>query len=128
MLNILIIDDNIKLRRQIKRILVSTLPFLRIAEASDEREAFLEIEKHRPQLVIMDIHLAAENGLTLTKMIKTQYPFIPIAINTSNDTPEYKSAADEVGAEYFLSKKTNTINDLAGLAESIYFKKTCEPV
>jgi DNA-binding NarL/FixJ family response regulator len=128
MLNILIIEDNIRLRQRIKSLLTSKLPFLMVAEASNEKEAFSEIEKNRPDLVIMDIHLAAENGLYLTEMIKMRYPRIPIAINTNNDSPEYKTAADKVGAEYFLSKKSNTINDLALLAGSIFLKKTCEPV
>ena len=128
MFNILIIEDNIRLRQRIKDLLISKLPFLIIAEASDEKEAFSEIEKNRPDLVIMDIHMAAENGLNLTKMIKMRYPCIPIAINTNNDAPEYKTAAEKIGAEYFLSKKSNTINDLALLARSIFLKKTCDTV
>jgi two-component system response regulator YesN len=125
--NILIVEDNIRLRQQIKSILVSKLPFLNVAEASDEEEAFSEIEKNQPDLVIMDIHLATANGLDLTKMIKSRYPSISIAINTNNDSPEYKIAADKVGAEYFFSKKSNTINDLALLAGSFFLKKTCKP-
>ena len=128
MLNILIIEDNIRLRQQIKSLLISILPFLVVGEASDEKEAFSEIEKNRPDLVIMDIHLASENGLNLTKMIKMRYPYIPIAINTHSDSPEYKTAADKVGVEYFLSKKSNTINDLALLAGSFFLKKTCDTV
>ncbi|MGD8765503.1 MAG: response regulator [Desulfobacteraceae bacterium] len=120
MFKILIIEDNIKLRKRIKRILISKLPFLSVAEASDETEAFSEIEKKRPDLVIMDIRLAGENGLDLTKKIKMRYPFIPIVINTNNDSPEYKTAAVQVGADYFLSKTSNTINDLVSLAESIF--------
>ncbi|MGD8523983.1 MAG: response regulator [Desulfobacterales bacterium] len=120
MFKILIIEDNIKLRKRIKRILISKLPFLSVEEASDETEAFSEIEKKRPDLVIMDIRLAGENGLDLTKKIKMRYPFIPIVINTNNDSPEYKTAAVQVGADYFLSKTSNTINDLVSLAESIF--------
>ena len=124
MFRILIVEDNIKLRRRIKRILISKLPFLSVAEASDEKETFSEIEKKRPDLVVMDIQLAAESGLNLTKKIKMRYPEIPVAINTNNDSPEYENAAVEVGADYFLSKKSNTINDLALLAESIFLKKS----
>jgi DNA-binding NarL/FixJ family response regulator len=120
MFKILIIEDNIKLRKRIKRILISKLPFLSVEEASDETEAFSEIEKKQPDLVIMDIRLAGENGLDLTKKIKMRYPFIPIVINTNNDSPEYKTAAVQVGADYFLSKTSNTINDLVSLAESIF--------
>jgi DNA-binding NarL/FixJ family response regulator len=124
MFKILIIEDNIKLRKRIKKILISKLPFLSVAEASDENETFSEIEKKRPDLVMIDIRLAGENGLDLTKKIKMQYPSIPIAINTNNDSPEYKTAAVQVGADYFLSKKSNTINDLVSLAESIYLRES----
>ena len=120
MFKILIIEDNIKLRKRIKRILISKLPFLSVAEASDETETFSEIKKKRPDLIIMDIRIAGENGLDLTKKIKKRYPFIAIAINTNNDSPEYKTAAVQVGADYFLSKTSNTINDLLSLAESIF--------
>jgi DNA-binding NarL/FixJ family response regulator len=120
MFRILIIENNIKLRKRIKKILTSRLPFFIVAEASDEKGTFSEIEKKRPDLVIMDIRLAGENGLNLTKKLKIRYPLIPIVINTNNDSPEYKSAAIQVGADYFLSKKSNTINDLVSLAGSIF--------
>jgi hypothetical protein len=45
MSRILIVKDNIKLRKRIKEILLSKLSFLCVAEASDERETFLEIKK-----------------------------------------------------------------------------------
>ena len=120
MIKILIIDDNIKLRKRIKRILLSKLSFISVAEASDEKEAFLEIEKKRPHLVFMDIQLSGESGLDLTKKIKLRYPSIHIAINPNNDSPEYKTAAVQVGADYFLSKISNTINDLVLLTESVF--------
>ncbi|MEE4264459.1 MAG: response regulator transcription factor [Desulfobacteraceae bacterium] len=122
MFRILIIEDNSKLRKRIKRILISKFPFLRVAEASNEEETFLEIEKNQPDLVIMDIRLAGKNGLELTKKIKARYPHILIAINTNNDSPEYKSAAIQVGANFFLSKNSDTINDLMSLAQSISLK------
>ena len=122
MLRILIIEYNIRLRKRIKKILISKLPFLSVTEASDEKETFSEIEKKRPDLIIMDIRLAGESGLGLTKKIKMRYPFIPIAINTNNDSPEYKNAAVRMGADYFLSKRSNTINELVLLAEYIWLK------
>ncbi len=56
----------------------------------------------------------------LSKKIKTRYSLIPIAINTNNDSLEYETAAAQVGADYFLSKKSNTINDIVLLAQSVY--------
>ena len=77
MFKIIIIEDNIKLRKRMKRIIISKLAFLSVAEASDEKETFSEIGEKRPDLVIIDIRLAGENGLNLTKKIKIQYPFMP---------------------------------------------------
>jgi DNA-binding NarL/FixJ family response regulator len=125
---ILIIEHNASLRKRIKKILKSKLPFLKVAEASGEQEAFIEIKKERPDLIIMDIQLASENGIELTKMIKTRYPFIPVAVNTNNDSPEYKFAAGQVGANYFFSKNSNTINDIVSLAQSIFLKESKDSV
>jgi DNA-binding NarL/FixJ family response regulator len=121
MCRILIVEDNIKLSKWIKNILLSKFPFLNIAEASNEDKAFFEISKKQPILVIMDIRLADDNGLHLAKKIKDQYPLIPVAINTNHDSPEYKNAAIKAGVDYFLSKKSNSINDLVSLTQSICF-------
>ena len=122
MYKIIIVEENIKLREQMKRILMSKLPSLSVAEASGEKETLSAISKNRPDLVIIDIRLAGENGLNLTKKIKMQYPFIPVVINTNNDSPEYRSKAAQIGADYFLSKNSNTINELVSLAKSIFSK------
>jgi DNA-binding NarL/FixJ family response regulator len=119
MCRILIVEDNFKLSKRIKNILLSKFPFLNIAEASNEDKAFFEISKKQPILVIMDIRLADDNGLHLAKKIKDQYPLIPVAINTNHDSPEYKNAAIKAGVDYFLSKKSNSINDLVSLTQSI---------
>ena len=126
MLKILIVEDNIKLRKKIKEILESRLSFVRITEAGDGKKTFTEIEKYHPDVIFMDIKLSRENGLKLTEKIKKQYPQIIIVINTSYDSPEYRGAVLKLGAEYFLSKKTNNITDIVVLVESIYFKATCK--
>jgi DNA-binding NarL/FixJ family response regulator len=125
MFSILIVEDSIILRKRIRKILLSKFPSLNIAEASNENSAFFEIRKNPPTLVIMDIRLAGNSGLNLAKKIKDRYPLIPIAINTNHDSPEYKNAAIQAGVDYFLSKKSNSINDLVSLTQSICLKRSC---
>jgi DNA-binding NarL/FixJ family response regulator len=103
--------------------LLSKCPSLNIEEASDENKAFSEIRKKQPILVIIAIRLADNNGLHLAKKIKDQYPLIPVAINTNHDSSEYKTAAVKVGVDYFLSKKSNSINDLVSLTQSICLRR-----
>ena len=66
----------------------------------------------------MDIRLPGENGLELTKKIKMSYPDIIIVILTSYDLPEYRQAARESKADYFVTKDSPT-QDFLTLVESI---------
>jgi DNA-binding NarL/FixJ family response regulator len=66
----------------------------------------------------MDISLPGESGLELTKKIKTNYPDIIVVILTSYDLPEYREAATQSKADYFMAKDSRT-NDFLALVESI---------
>jgi two-component system response regulator YesN len=124
MFKILIVEKDTKLRRRIKAILEIKFPFVIVTEASDAKETFKQIKEHRPEFILMDIRLERENGLKLAQKIKTEYPNTVIAINSNYDSPEYQAEASSVGADYFLSKTTNTIQDLFELVESMHFKRS----
>jgi DNA-binding NarL/FixJ family response regulator len=120
MFKILIIEDDTKLRRRIKAILELRLPFVTVTEASSSEEALKHIGQNRPDFILMDIRLKKENGLDLVKKIKYACPDAVITINSNCDSPEYRAEAVHKGAHYFLSKTTNTIQDLFSLVESIH--------
>lgn len=120
MYNIMVVENDIKLRQRIKAILEFKLPFVSVIEASDMEQTLKRIKLHPPEFIIVDIRLAKENGLVLAKKIKKKYPGIIITINSNYDSPEYQAEAQKIGADYFLSKKTNTIQDLLKLVQSIH--------
>jgi len=124
MMNILIVEDNIGLRKMMKDILVAELHFATIAEASNVKETFIEISKKLPDIIIMDLKLKKENGLKLTKLIKEKHPQIMIAINTNYDSLEYRKAAQQKGADVFLSKKTNNVGDIIALTKFVNENKS----
>lgn len=116
---ILIVDDNLILRETTRRILKSKFPALRVFEAADGKEAFTQIHNYLPDLILMDIHLPDNNGLKLTRKIKDLYPKIVVIIFTSYDLPEYRKAAFENGAEFFLSKSSRDGRRLTAVVESV---------
>jgi len=120
MFKILLVEYDTKLRRRIKAILELRLPFVTISEASNSEEALKQIRQHRPEFILIDIRLKKENGLDLVKKIKYIYPHAVITINSNCDSPEYRAEAVHKGADYFLSKKTNSIQDLFKLVESVH--------
>ncbi len=113
--DILLIEDNIALRQKLKKILLAAFPGLSILEASSGAECFKKIDCHQVIIILMDIHLRDENGLELTKKIKTLFPHIVISIHSIYDTIEYRRNAKQAGADYFLSKKSNSINDMIAM-------------
>jgi len=117
---VLIVEDSAFYRQLLKEALHSRFPSMDIFEATDGEEALQKIETLLPNLIFMDIKLPGESGLEITKKIKTQYPNIIIIILTAYDIPEYREAADQAKANYFLSKGSSSKESILKLVESIW--------
>lgn len=115
----LIIEDSAFYRQLLKEALYSRFPSMELFEAADEGEALQRIEGCLPDLIFMDIKLPGESGLELTKKIKTRYPNITIVILTAYDIPEYREAAYQYKANYFLSKGSASKESILTLVDSI---------
>ena len=119
MLKTLIVEDNATFRQSLKATLETEFPLMVIEEAEDGKEAMEKVTTFRPDLIFMDIKLPGETGLDLTKRIKTNDTSIVIIILTSYDLPEYRQAAQQYGADYFVSKGSSTREEILELVRSI---------
>lgn len=127
MLTTLIVEDNTTFRQSFKEILLSRFPLMVVEEAAEGKEALQRLDALRPDIIFMDIKLPGETGLELTKKIKAHDPKIIIIILTSYDLPEYRQAAHQYGANYFLSKHTSTGGEILELVESILSDLDIDP-
>jgi DNA-binding NarL/FixJ family response regulator len=107
------------LRETTRSIIEANFPVLRVIEAEDGREALDQVYNHSPDLILMDIRLPDKNGIELTRKIKDLYPKIIIMIFTNYDLPEYREAAFENGADFFLSKSSPNRKKLNMIVASI---------
>ena len=119
MFKTLIVEDNATFRQSLKATLETEFPLMVIEEAEDGKEAMERVTTFRPDLIFMDIKLPGETGLDLTKRIKTNDTSIVIIILTSYDLPEYREAAQQYGADYFVSKGSSTREEILELVRSI---------
>ena len=117
--NLLIVDDNPIVRETTRCYLESKFPVLEVKEAIDGKDAFSQMREHLPDVILMDIRLPGENGLELTRKIKDLYPEVVVIIFTSYELPEYRKAAFENGAEYFLSKSSLPKKKLSAVIDAI---------
>jgi DNA-binding NarL/FixJ family response regulator len=115
----LIVEDSAIFRKLLKETLHSRYPSMEIFEARDGEEAMQKINSDLPDLIFMDIKLPGENGLELTAKIKAKYPDVIVIILTSYDTPEYREAAVQAKANYFLAKGSSSKEGILKLVESI---------
>ena len=115
----LVVEDNITFRQTLLEILSARFPFMVIEEAGDGREALQKADTFSPDLIFMDIKLPDDNGLELTQRIKAKYPEIVVIVLTGYDLPEYREAAFQHGANYFLVKGSSTEKEILTIVETI---------
>jgi len=123
MTTILIIEDNALIRRSFRDILRRQFPSVSVEEAEDVREAMEKVQSLRPSLIFMDIKVRGGHGLPLTKKIQSQFPTTTIAMITPYDLPEYRKAAVEWGANFFLSKCCSSRKEIVEVVQSVISNK-----
>lgn len=119
MVKTLIVEDSHIYRQILSDTLRYHFPRMDIAEAKDGEEALKKIMLSPPDIIFMDIKLPGVNGLELTRRVKLQYPATTIIILTSYDLPEYREAANQYQANYFLTKSSVTKEKVLNLVKSI---------
>ena len=118
----LIVDDNAPFRQSLREMLREQFSTMGVDEAEDGEDALDKIETLSPHLVFMDIKLPGQNGLEVTREIKARYPGVRVIILTSYDLPEYRKAAENYGADYFLSKGSSSREEIIALVDRISSK------
>jgi DNA-binding NarL/FixJ family response regulator len=103
---ILIVDDHPLVREGIKVIIGRSSKFEVIGEAGNGSEALRMLEKHKPNLVLLDISLPGESGIELTRRIKSALPETHIVILSMHSKIDYITEAFKAGASGYVVKES----------------------
>ncbi len=115
----LIVEDHADFRQSLNLSLRARFPSLSITEAGTGKAALEQIADLNPDLIFMDINLPDDNGLNLTRIIKSGHADTPVIIITAYDLPEYRQAAFEAGASQFIPKSSLGGDEMLKLVESV---------
>jgi serine/threonine protein kinase/Tol biopolymer transport system component len=102
MYRILIVDDEEAARYGIRRALES--PDRQILEAANAEQARLAVRLHRPHLMLVDVNMPGEDGISLVKSLSDDPEKPPVIMVTSYQTAKVAVEAMKAGAEDYITK------------------------
>ncbi|MBI1346715.1 response regulator [bacterium] len=102
--SVLVVDDSLVDRRLAGGLLRGREGWT-IHFAQDGREALEEIELHLPDLVVTDLNMPELDGLELVKMIRQNYPLVPVILMTAQGSEQIAVQALRTGASSYVPKQ-----------------------
>jgi len=102
---VLVVDDHEVVRKGIRSLLAATEDLVVSAEAATMQEAIDQVERSEPDVVVMDVRLANENGIEVTREIRTRRPSIHVLMLSSFADEEAVLASIMAGAAGYVLKQ-----------------------
>lgn len=105
-IGVLIVDDDALVRAGLKMMLDGADGIAVVGEASDGDEVSAAVDRHRPDLVLMDLRMARVSGISATSRLRARPNPPEIVVLTTFDADEDVLRALRAGASGFLLKDT----------------------
>jgi DNA-binding NarL/FixJ family response regulator len=102
---VLLVDDDPLLRSGLKLMLAPEERIEVVAEVSDGDEVLAAVDRHRPDVVLMDIRMARVDGIAATRLVRAQARPPAVIVLTTFD--ELVVRGLEAGAVGFLLKDSS---------------------
>jgi DNA-binding response OmpR family regulator len=77
---------------------------LEVFIAHDCSNALKIVEEHKPDMILLDIHLPDKSGIELLEEIRSSYPLIKIIMVTNKASQYYRELCLGLGAHHFIDK------------------------
>lgn len=106
MIRVLICDDQDVVREGLRSILGTVAGIEVVALAENGARAVELFERHRPDVVLMDLNMPVMNGIHATRRLRDQYPDARILALTTYDADEWVFDVIRAGAAGYLLKDT----------------------
>lgn len=103
-IEVLIIEDHVPFREMLEYFLVQNNG-MHCRSVSGVAEALDAIRSREPDIVLMDIHLPGEDGISGTRRIRQQWPQVQVLICTVHEDDEKIFNALRAGATGYLLKR-----------------------
>lgn len=104
MISVLVADDHGIVREGLRRLLESESDLSVAAEASDGREVLEQVERLRPDVVVLDITMPRLGGLETLERLRASQPQIKVILLSVHNDPPFIQSAIALGADGYVLK------------------------
>jgi DNA-binding NarL/FixJ family response regulator len=117
-IKIAIVEDDLRFRHSLRRVIESKPGLDCIAEYGTAAETLKRIARDLPEVVLMDLNLPDASGADVTAHIKSQLPDISVVILTVYNDADHIFKALRAGADGYLLKQATATEILEAIAEA----------
>jgi len=112
-----IVEDNATLRKYLAEMIGATPGLRCVCACASAEEAVIEIPAHKPNVVLMDIHLPGESGIACTARLREKMPDLQVIMLTVYKDIKMIFQALKAGACGYVLKRSDESEILQAIAE-----------
>lgn len=105
-MKIFLVEDSLDIRDRLRSSISQLVGVEVCGEAISETDAVQRILDLRPDIVILDLALAAGSGIEVLRKIKSAFSRIRVIVLSNHTERPYREKCRLLGADHFLSKAT----------------------
>jgi DNA-binding NarL/FixJ family response regulator len=114
-ISVLVADDHSIVREGIRRLIEGEPNIKLCGEAEDGRELLELVERHRPDVVILDITMPRLSGLETLERVRSKHPEVKTILLSVHADPPMIQSAVALGADGYLLKNARASEILSAI-------------
>jgi DNA-binding NarL/FixJ family response regulator len=116
-ISVLVADDHGIVREGLRRLLESEADLKVAGEARDGREVLEQVEKHRPEVVVLDITMPRLGGLETLERLRSKHPNTKVILLSVHGDPPFIQSAIALGADGYVLKNGRAAEIVTAIRE-----------
>ena len=106
MIRVLICDDHAIVRQGLCQVIAETDDIRAVAEASGYPEVMTPLRSMEIDMLLLDISMPGKNGIEILKIVKKEFPKLPVLILSMYPEDQYAVRAIRAGASGYMTKQS----------------------
>ena len=127
MIRVLICDDHAIVRAGLKQVIAETRDIRAVAEAGGYPEVMKPLRSGEIDMLLLDISMPGKNGIEILKLVKKEFPKLPVLILSMYPEDQYAVRAIRAGASGYLTKQSAAAELITAIRQVVSGRKYITP-